>query len=237
MDFLFPFALAEDAAPASPVASWFATAFKKFAEFPVWGWAIVAVLLIGGILLFKMSKGQKKTVWSTNMIALGAICMALSIVLSQIRIFKMPQGGSITPASMLPLIIFAYAYGAGPGVTLGVIFGILKCILNPEVYSIPQFLLDYPVAFGVIGLAGLFSAMKNDIVGLSAGTVLVCFARFVAAVISGAVFFGEWAPEGMSPLVYSLGYNGSYMLPECIITVVVAILIGPRLIREFRKVK
>lgn len=249
MDFLFVSALAEEAAEvveeavetveeaAQAAPSWFQTAFKKFPEFPVWGWVVVAVLLVGGFIAYRAVKGEQKTVWTTKMVSLGAICMALSTVLSMIRLFKMPQGGSVTPASMLPLILFAYIYGAGPGLTLGVIYGILQCMLDPQIYSIPQFILDYPVAFGVIGLAGLFSKMKNDFAGLSAGTVVACFCRFVAAVASGVFFFAEYAPEGMSPMVYSLGYNGSYMLPECIITVIVAVLVGPRLIKELRKVK
>ena len=239
MDFLFRSALAEEAAEAVEKAApnWFQTAFKKFAEFPIWGWVIVAVLFIGGIIVYQKVKGEKKTVWTTRMISLGAISIALSTVLSMIKIFSMPQGGSITAVSMLPIILFAYAYGVGPGLALGAIHGILDCILKPYVISIPQFLLDYPIAFGVLGLAGLFSKSKNDQIGLAAGTVVACVARFIASVASGVVFFGEYAPEGMSPMVYSLGYNGSYMAPECVITVVVALLIGPRLIKAIRKVK
>ena len=249
MDFLFNSALAEEAAEVAEVAveaveeaveaapSWFQTAFKKFAEFPIWGWVIVAALLIGGIVVYRLVKGEKKTVWTTRMIALGAICMALSTVLSMIKIFSLPQGGSITAVSMLPIILFAYTYGVGPGLALGAIHGILDCVLKPYVISIPQFLLDYPIAFGVLGLAGLFSKSKNDQFGLAVGTVVACVARFVAAVASGVIFFAEYAPEGMSPMVYSMGYNGSYMLPECIITAIVALLVGPRLVRELRKVK
>ena len=246
MNFLFPFALAEEAADevaevveevAEKAPTWFETAFKKFAEFPVWGWVIVAVLFIGGIIVYRQVKGEKKTVWTTRMISLGAISIALSTVLSMIKIFSLPQGGSITAVSMLPIILFAYAYGVGPGLALGAIHGILDCILKPYVISIPQFLLDYPIAFGVLGLAGLFSKSKNDQIGLAVGTVVACVGRFIAAVASGVVFFGEYAPEGMSPMVYSLGYNGSYMAPECIITVVVALLIGPRLIKAIRKIK
>ena len=246
MDFLFRSALAEEAAEVAEEAveaieeaapSWFQTAFKKFAEFPIWGWVIVAVLFIGGIVVYRAVKGEKKTVWTTKMVSLGAICIALSTVLSMIKIFSLPQGGSITAVSMLPIILFAYVYGAGPGLALGAIHGILDCILKPYVISIPQFLLDYPIAFGVLGLAGLFSKSKDNRIGLAVGTVVACVGRFIAAVASGVIFFAEYAPEGMSPMVYSMGYNGSYMLPECIITVIVAVLVGPRLVRELRKVK
>ena len=83
MDFLFRSALAEEAADAAEEAveaieeaapSWFQTAFKKFAEFPVWGWVIVAVLFIGGIVVYRAVKGEKKTVWTTRMVSLGTIC-------------------------------------------------------------------------------------------------------------------------------------------------------------------
>ena len=249
MRFLFLSALAEEAVEtageaveaveeaAESAPSWFQTAFGDFADISIWGWILLAVLLVGGIVVYRMVKGEKKTVWTTRMLSLGAISMALSSVLSMIKILEMPQGGSVTAVSMLPIILFAYAYGVGPGLTLGVIHGILQCILDPYVISIPQFLLDYPIAFGVIGLAGLFSKSANDRVGLTVGTVVACVGRFISSVASGVIFFAEWAPEGMSPMVYSMSYNGSYMIPECIITVVVALLVGPRLIKELRKVK
>ena len=138
---------------------------------------------------------------------------------------------------MLPIIIFAYAYGAGPGLTLGAVYGVLQFILKPYFYSLPQFLLDYPIAFGAIGLAGLFSKSKNTYVGLTLGSIAASLGRLIAAVASGVLFFAEYAPEGMSPIAYSLGYNASYMVPECIVCVVLAIAIGPRLMKELRKIK
>lgn len=248
MNYLLSLALAEEAGEAAETVeeaveaapSWFENAFGDLAEMPLWGWLILAVLLVGGIVAFRLVKGSSKTksVWSTKTISLGAICMALSSVLSMIKIFELPQGGSVTAVSMLPIILFAYAYGVGPGLTLGAIHGVLQCILDPYIVSIPQFLLDYPVAFGVIGLAGLFRSMNNDRVGLTVGSVVACVARWLAAVASGVIFFAEYAEgSGMSPLVYSITYNGSYMLPECVITAVVAALVGARLIREMRKVK
>ena len=175
--------------------------------------------------------------WTTKKLALGAVCMALSAVLSLITLFHMPQGGSVTPASMLPVMLFAYAYGAVPGLTLGVAYGILQFILSPYFYSLPQFLLDYPIAFGAIGLAGFFSKSKNVYLGLTLGAVVSSLGRLIAAVASGVLFFAEYAPEGTSPLAYSLGYNASYMIPECVICIVLALAIGPRLMQEMRKIK
>lgn len=237
MNFLFSVAYAEEAA-AEAEPSWFETAFGDFSDLTLWGWLLLAVLLIGGVVVYRTVKGKTaENVWTTKKLALGAVCIALSSVLSLVKVIEMPQGGSVTAASMLPIIIFAYAYGAAPGLTLGAVYGILQFILKPYFYSLPQFLLDYPIAFGAIGLAGLFSKSKNAYLGLSLGSIAASVGRLIAAVASGVLFFAEYAPEGMSPIVYSLGYNASYMVPECIVCVVLAIAIGPRLMKELRKIK
>lgn len=235
MNFLFSVACADE---IETEPSWFQTAFGDFSDLTLWGWLLLAVLLVGGILLYRSAKSHAtKRVWTPQMLALGAVCMALSSVLSLVKLFSMPQGGSVTAASMLPIVLFAYAYGAGPGLTLGAIHGLLQFILKPSFYSLPQMLLDYPIAFSLLGLAGLFSKSKNDHLGLSLGTVLSCAGRLLASALSGAIFFAEYAPEGMSPMLYSLGYNASYMVPECVICAVLATLAGPRLLRELKKVK
>ena len=234
MNILFSIARAEE---AEPQPSWLETAFGDFADISLWGWLLLLMLLIGGVAAYFAVKGQKKTVWTTKMLSLGAICMALSSVLSLVKLFSFPQGGSITPASMLPMILFSYLYGAGPGLTLGAMYGVLQYILGPYFVSVPQVLLDYPIAFAVIGLAGCFNKMKDERIGLAVGTVVGCMGRLLASVASGVIFFADYAPAGMNPLVYSLGYNATYMVPECIICAIIAVLVGPRLMRELRKVK
>lgn len=229
-------AVAEEEAVAEAQPSWFENAFGDFAEFPVWAWIVVAVLLVGGLVAYRQIKSGKKTVWNTKMLALGAVCMALSNVLSMIKLFDMPQGGSITPASMLPLMLFAYVYGIGPGMTVGAVYGVMQFIIEPYFLSVPQMLLDYPIAFAMVGLAGLFSKNENRALGLSFGVVLGSLGRFVAAVLSGVVFFAEYAGD-QNPWVYSIGYNGAYMLPECIICVVLALAVGLRLTQQLSKAK
>ena len=229
-------AVAEEEAVAEVQPSWFENAFGDFAEFPVGGWILVAVLLVGGLVVYRQFKSESKTVWSTRMLALGAVCMALSNVLSMIKLFDMPQGGSITPASMLPLMLFAYVYGVGPGMTVGAVYGVMQFMIEPYFLSVPQMLLDYPIAFAMVGLAGVFSTYKNRPVGLMAGVVLGSLGRFVAAVLSGVVFFAEYAGD-QNPWVYSIGYNGAYMLPECIICVVLALAVGLRLTQQLSKAK
>lgn len=237
MNFLFSVAHAEEVAEES-APSWFETAFGDFGDLTLWGWLLLAVLLIGGAVLYRAVKGNAaKNVWTTKKLALGAVCIALSSVLSLVKVIEMPQGGSVTAASMLPIILFAFAYGADPGLTLGAVYGILQFILKPYFYSLPQMLLDYPIAFGAIGLAGCFSKCKNAYLGLTLGSIAASAGRLIAAVASGVIFFAEYSPEGVSPIVYSLGYNASYMVPECVICVVLAMAIGPRLMRELRKIK
>ncbi len=218
------------------MADWFQTAFKDFGEFPAWAWIVVAVLLVGGVIAYRSLKGGHKTVWNTKMMAMGAVCIALSSVLSMIKIWKMPQGGSITAASMLPLMLFSYVYGMGPGCLVGALYGVLQFIIEPYFLSLPQMLLDYPIAFGMMGLAGLFSKMDNENLGLTAGVVLASVGRFVAAVLSGVIFFAEYAGD-QNPWVYSIVYNGSYMLPECIICVILCLAVGLRLARQLKKNK
>lgn len=218
------------------MADWFQTAFKDFGEFPAWAWIVVAVLLVGGVIAYRSLKGGHKTVWNTKMMAMGAVCIALSSVLSMIKIWKMPQGGSITAASMLPLMLFSYVYGMGPGCLVGALYGVLQFIIEPYFLSLPQMLLDYPIAFGMMGLAGLFSKMDDENLGLTVGVVLASVGRFVAAVLSGVIFFAEYAGD-QNPWVYSIVYNGSYMLPECIICVVLCLAVGLRLARQLKKNK
>lgn len=218
------------------MADWFQAAFKDFGEFPAWAWIVVAVLLVGGVIAYRSLKGGHKTVWNTKMMAMGAVCIALSSVLSMIKIWKMPQGGSITAASMLPLMLFSYVYGMGPGCLVGALYGVLQFIIEPYFLSLPQMLLDYPIAFGMMGLAGLFSKMDNENLGLTVGVVLASVGRFVAAVLSGVIFFAEYAGD-QNPWVYSIVYNGSYMLPECIICVILCLAVGLRLARQLKKNK
>ena len=121
--------------------------------------------------------------------AVGAMCMALSSVLSLIKLWPMPMGGSVTPASMLPLLLFAYCYGVGPGMVLGALYGVMQFLLDGMAWAalgaIPN-LLDYPIAFGLLGLAGCFRGSKAK---MTAGFVLGCFGRFMASFLSGFIFY------------------------------------------------
>jgi thiamine transporter len=156
----------------------------------------------------------------------GALCIALSVALSYVRLFSLPQGGSVS-LSMLPLFIFALRRGGGYGVLAGVVTGLLHLFLGGYVVHPVQALLDYPIASGALGLAGFFPRRKP--LGLAVGTL----ASMLSYVLSGVVFFASYAPKGMNVLLYSLLYNGSYALPEGLICAALVYLILPRL-EKFR---
>ncbi|MBQ8200445.1 MAG: energy-coupled thiamine transporter ThiT [Clostridia bacterium] len=197
-------------------------------------------LLAGGFLAYRSLRSSGKTFWTARTMSVGAMCMALASVLSLIKLWTMPMGGAITPASMLPLLLFAYCYGTLPGLTLGALYGVMQYLLDGMRFAalgaIPN-LLDYPIAFGLLGLAGLFGKLDNQKLSLTLGFVLGCFGRFLASFTSGYVYYGMYAPEGWNPAVYSIVYNGTYLLPECIICIALGLLIAPRLVRELRRLK
>ena len=195
--------------------------FSKFAEISPVVWGILAALVILGVVLFFVTRDSKK--WTTRMLANAALCIALAFVLSYIRLYKLPQGGSITLASMLPLFLFAYAYGVAPGMLVGAAYGILQFIQEAYFVHPIELLLDYPLAFAMLGLAGLANRF-SDKWGMIPGIILGTFGRFVCAFLSGVIFFGMYAPEGQSVLVYSAVYNGFYLIPEAIICIVLAMV-------------
>jgi thiamine transporter len=141
----------------------------------------------------------------------GALMVALSFGLSFIKVFHLPQGGSVTLGGMAPLLVFAFRHGVGPGVLAGTAYGLLDLVVNPFVVHPAQLALDYPLAYGLLGLAGLF---RKNIV---AGSFLGILGRFVCHFLSGVIFFAQYA-EG-NVYVYSATYNGSYLLPEFVISV------------------
>lgn len=161
-----------------------------------------------------------------------AMSLALGTVLSNIKLFEFPFGGSITLLSMLVICLPGYWFGLGAGLLTGTAYGILQLLIDPYVLYPMQLLIDYPLAFGALGLSGLFS---NSKFGLIKGYLVGVAGRYVFAVISGFVFFAEYAWEGWSPLPYSLVYNGIYLAAEAAITVI--ILAIPPVQKAFARVK
>jgi len=159
---------------------------------------------------------------TTRMVVEAGIMLALAQVLSYVKVYTAPQGGSVTAGSMIPIIFFAIRWGLRPGILVGVVYGILQFILGGAIFSVNplSIFLDYIFAFGALGLGGIF---RKNLVGIFAGTTIAISVRFIFHFLSGFLVFASYAPEGTNPVIYSIIYNGSYLLPELIITL---ILIG-----------
>jgi len=153
-----------------------------------------------------------------------AVMIALSAVLSQVTIFTMPQGGSVTAGSMVPILLVGLRHGTRWGVTAGVVLGILNLIIKPFSVHPLQVLLDYPIAFGMLGLAGL-AAGRSEMVSSVVGA-LALFGRFAAHVIAGVVFFAEYAGD-QNVWLYSITYNGTFMLAEFVISAALLAMLLP----------
>ena len=153
--------------------------------------------------------------------------VALATVLSYIKIFSLPQGGSITAASMVPIVWLALRRGPKIGLFAATVYGMVQLFLQPQVFHPAQVLLDYPIAFGMLGMAGFFR--KRPFIGVNLGMT----GRFLAHFLSGIIFFAEFAPEGMNPAVYSAIYNGGYMIVELMISVYIIYLLQESEVLKF----
>ena len=151
----------------------------------------------------------------------AALAIALAFVLGLIKVFQMPMGGSIS-LEMIPLILLALRQGPLVGIVAGAAYGLLDLAIEPFIVHPVQVLLDYPLAFGALGLAGFF---QPTVRGAILGTVVAVLARFICHFISGVVYFASYAPEGWNVYIYSAAYNAAYLIPSLIIAVVVVLVL------------
>ena len=197
--------------------------FKKLLEAPWYTWAVVAVLVAVAAVMFG---GARKVKWNSRQLAMGAMCIAISFVLSLIRLFRMPQGGSITPAAMLPLVLFTVSCGPVKGFIVGCACGFLHLLNDPYIIHPLQMLVDYPLAYGAIALSYVAVKLPVDrkwqlpIAALFGG-----LGRYAMEVLSGVVFFAEYAGE-QNALIYSLVYNLGSRGPDTLVCAVVALIPG-----------
>ncbi|MDF2567041.1 MAG: thiT [Oscillospiraceae bacterium] len=170
----------------------------------------------------------------TRKLVESALMIALATILSFFKVDGFwAQGGSVTACSMLPIIFIAFRYGLVWGSFTGVAYGLLQLLLATNSLAgasigalVGSVLLDYILAFGILGIAAIFKkTIKNETIALASGSAFVIFLRFIMHFLSGVLIFGSYAPEGQSAAVYSLIYNGSYMLPEMILTTLVAVIL------------
>lgn len=147
-----------------------------------------------------------------------AMAIALGTVTSMLKVYEFPFGGSVTLLSMLFVCMAGYFYGPAAGIITACAYGIMQFIIQPYVLFPIQVIVDYLLAFGALGLSGFFRKSKH---GLIKGYLLGICGRYVFVVLSGWLFFGEYAWEGWGALPYSLAYNGAYIFTEGLITIMI----------------
>ena len=178
------------------------------------------------VLVFIFGYLQMRRIhFTTSMLINVALMLALTIVLHQLRIFHMPQGGSVTLGAMVPLLFLTYRYGAGIGCLAGFLYGMINLMQDAFIVHPLQVLFDYPLPYMALAIA---AAVPGRIY---LGAALAFTTRFLCHYISGVVFFGSYAPPDTSPYLYSLVFNATYLVPEAVICLLLLrILPVPRLL-------
>lgn len=177
---------------------------------------------------------------NTKTLTKSAIMVALATVLSLITVYKSPNGGSITAASMVPIILVALTSGFGVSIMTALVYAIVQMVIGfypPPVQNLMSFIavimLDYIVAFGVLGFAGLIAKQfKNGMVGAITATIGVVAIRFICHFLSGILIWTAYAPEGIPLWQFSAVYQATYLVPETIISVVVVALLYKKFIAK-----
>lgn len=164
-----------------------------------------------------------------RMLVEAGMAIALTVILHQIKVYQAPFGGAVTAGSMIPLILIALRWGPGTGMLAGAAYGLIDYMFEPYFLTPLQFLLDYPVPFALLGLAGF--ARRNPYVG----AVLGVAGRFASHLVSGVVYWAASADQvkaGMNPWAYSAAYNAWYLVPELIIALALLALLMPTFRRQ-----
>ena len=191
------------------------------------GLYISAIVLVLILVVASTVFSKRNGPFTTREMAYAAISLALAFALSYVKFFAMPQGGSVTLASMLPIMLFSYMFGIKKGIIVGAIYGVLQAIQEPEIIHPAQFFLDYPIAFAMLGLAGIFKELniiKKPVAAFTAGAVLAGVMRYFSHVFSGIFAFASYAQAGYSPVAWGFLYN-TFTFADVAIVIVVALLL------------
>lgn len=175
---------------------------------------LTLITLIGCAILLIAFIKFKSLKFDSKLVARIGLAIALAFILDMLKVYTLPNGGgSISLGSMIPILLISFIYGPSIGLFTGFLFGVLKLIIDPYILNPIQVLFDYPLPFMAVGVAGFF---KNKYLGATLGMLL----RFACHFISGVIFFGSYAPAGMSPIIYSLAVNGFAVGGELLICLV-----------------
>lgn len=190
---------------------------EGFADAPKHPTAIFAIvgLIILAVIIIKI----RKVKLTTNIMTQIGVALALSTVLKMVKFYQLPNGGSATLGSMVPILLIALFYGPEIGMITGLLFGLIDFILGPYIMHPVQVLFDYPLAFTALGFAGYFKDKGK--LQMLVGVIIAISARFMFHFISGIVFYGSYAAPGQSAAAYSFLYNLSYIGPEGILCILV----------------
>jgi thiamine transporter len=214
-----------------------------------------------------MNRTAQQTQRLTTSAVMLALAMVLAMVCALIPFLNLPFGGGFTVASMLPIVIISYMYGMKWGFFSAAIYSVIQVVMdlylgkgstlialfmpNSEDYmgigaAIAILIIDYLVAYTLLGFGGAFRKMKNKTLALTLGVVLALSLRYLAHIVSGYIFYGAWAEwfftqenfyaiggwilntfsgEGLA-IIYSIFYNGLYMIPEIVITAVASVIVS-----------
>ncbi|WP_442878508.1 energy-coupled thiamine transporter ThiT [Clostridium sp.] len=183
----------------------------------------IVIFIIYGSNLKKNPLGTKK------LVAIG-MYSAIAFMLYLIHFITYPQGGGITLFSMLPIMLLSIFYGPTAGVTGGLIFGLLKVFNNPFIIHPVQFLLDYILSNMALGLVGIFGTNRR--LNINIGAIFSVALSVAISILSGAVFFGQYAPSGMNVFLYSFIYNASSGGVEGILTIIVMNLLPIKKLKD-----
>jgi len=208
------------------------------------GMFIIIVILLLAFMLAVMYISGRKNRWTARDIAVAAMCVAMSFILSCIKLFEMPMGGTITPASLLPMMIYTVAFGPARGLVVGCAYGLLQLFQGAYVIHPMQLLVDYPMAFGALALGGFVRYMNipekvklpfrnkagdritvSGYLALPTAVLLGYLGRYIMAVLSGVIFFAEYAGD-QGAMLYSLSYNILYLGPDCLVCMAVSLVPG-----------
>lgn len=175
--------------------------------------------LIGIIILIIAVFKMRHVKLNTKVITHIGLALALGTILKMIKFYQAPMGGSATLGSMVPIFLIALFYGPEIGFLTGLLFGVIDFILAPYVLHPVQVLFDYPLPFISLGIAGYFR--NKDKLGMLTGVIIAIVARFLCHFISGLIFYGSYAPKGMSASLYAFLYNITYLAPDGILCIII----------------
>ena len=187
---------------------------------------VIGILILGVAFFF----GKKATFSDTRSIVYGAIAIAMSFALSYARFTHLPQGGSVTFASLLPLMIYCCMFGTRRGIVVCLIYGCLQALQDTYIIHPVQFILDYPLAFGMIGVSGFFCERtplkKNKLIAFIVGAVIAVVLRYACHICSGVFAFADYADLETydTAIAYSFAYN-SFTIVDLAIDLAAGILL------------